>query len=79
MTEKLMDDKPTGYNTGKVIIGCNYTKPLCKQSEDDEFWQSVLLGDYQRQQRFNIQMTLYVVGLVMLFIVLLTTCANRSI
>ena len=78
MTEKLMGNSK-GYNTGKVVIGCNYTKPLCKQSEDGEFWQSVLLGDYQQQQRFNIQMTLYVVGLVILFAVLLTTCANRSI
>jgi hypothetical protein len=78
MTEILMSDTK-GYNTGKIIIGCNYTAPLCKLNTDDEFWQSVLLGDYQQQQRFNIQIGMYMVSLFMLFVVLLTTCASRAI
>ena len=78
-----MDKKPQpeviGYNTGKVIIGAHYVRPLCKQSNEDEHWQGVLLGDYQRQKKFNAQLGWYVAALFVAAMVLLTTCGSRSI
>ena len=55
-------DKP------KVIIGKYYQRPLKNHMNHDcEFWQSVYLGDYQRGEVFKLQMSLYMVGLIILF------------
>ena len=52
----------------KVIIGQYYQRPLKNHMNHDcEFWQSVYLGDYQRGQVFKLQMSLYVVFLIILF------------
>ena len=49
------------YNTGKIMIGQYYQKPLDNQmTKEGEFWQSVLLGDYQREVIFRRQMHLYI-------------------
>lgn len=56
------------YNTGKVIIGKYYQKPLRNHiTTEGAFWQSVLLGDYQRGVVYKLQMSLYVVFLIILF------------
>jgi hypothetical protein len=56
------------YNTGKIMIGQYYQKPLSNHmNRDCEFWQSVLLGDYQRDVIYKLQMSLYVVFLIILF------------
>jgi len=56
------------YNTGKIMIGQYYQKPLDNQmTQEGEFWQSVLLGDYQREVIFRRQMHLYIAFLIILF------------
>jgi hypothetical protein len=56
------------YNTGKVIIGKHYVPPLKNHvTYEGEFWQSVYLGDYQRGEVYKLQMSLYVVFLIILF------------
>ena len=56
------------YNTGKVIIGKYYVPPLKNyMNHNDEFWQSVLTGDYQREVIFRRQMYLYMWCLSILF------------
>ena len=56
------------YNTGKIMIGQYYEKPLDNQiTQEGEFWQSVLLGDYQREVIFRRQMHLYIAFLIILF------------
>lgn len=56
------------YNTGKVIIGQYYQKPLRNHiTTEGAFWQSVLLGDYQREVLFRRQMYLYMWCLGILF------------
>ena len=56
------------YNTGKIMIGQYYEKPLDNQiTQEGEFWQSVYLGDYQRGVTFRRQMHLYIAFLIILF------------
>jgi len=56
------------YNTGKIMIGQYYQAPLQNHmNKDCEFWQSVLLGDYQRGVTFRRQMHLYIAFLIILF------------
>ena len=56
------------YNTGKIMIGRYYQKPLGNHmTSEGEFWQSVLLGDYQREVLFRRQMIIYCIFLVILF------------
>ena len=56
------------YNTGKIMIGQYYQKPLKNHvTYEGEFWQSVLLGDYQREVIFRRQMAWYIVFLIILF------------
>ena len=56
------------YNTGKIMIGQYYQKPLSNHmNRDCEFWQSVYLGDYQREVIFRRQMAWYMVFLIILF------------
>lgn len=55
----------------KIIIGQYYQRPLKNHMNTDcEFWQSVYLGEYQREVVFKLQMSLYVVALIMLVITL---------
>ena len=43
-----MMNKELPYNTGKVRIGCNYVPPMRSyMSDNDIFWQSVLLGQHR--------------------------------
>jgi hypothetical protein len=52
----------------KIIIGQYYQRPMKNHMNTDcEFWQSVYLGDYQRGEVFKLQMSLYMVGLIILF------------
>lgn len=39
-----------GYNTGKVIIGSNYTRPLRRLNSDERIMQSMLLGFRSKPQ-----------------------------
>jgi hypothetical protein len=56
------------YNTGKIMIGQYYQKPKQNHmNRDCDFWQSVLLGDYQREVIFRRQMVLYIIFLAVLF------------
>ena len=56
------------YNTGKIMIGQYYQKPRQNHmNRDCEFWQSVYLGDYQREVIFRRQMAWYMVFLIILF------------
>jgi len=56
------------YNTGKIMIGQYYQKPLDNQmTQEGEFWQSVYLGCYQREVIFRRQMHLYIAFLFVLF------------
>ena len=56
------------YNTGKIIIGKYYVPPLKNHvTYEGEFWQSVYLGDYQREVIFRRQMALYIWCLALLF------------
>jgi hypothetical protein len=56
------------YNTGKIMIGQYYQKPLSNHmNRDCDFWQSVYLGDYQREVIFRRQMAWYIVFLIILF------------
>lgn len=56
------------YNTGKIIIGKYYVPPQKNyMNPTDEFWQSVLTGDYQREVIFRRQMHLYIWFLAILF------------
>lgn len=44
--------KPIPYNTGKVKIGSKYVpKQINYMDDDNEFIQSVLLGEWQQQRR----------------------------
>jgi len=43
--------KTLPYSTGKVEIGLHYTPPKKNyMSHEEEFWQSILLGDFQIEQ-----------------------------
>lgn len=56
------------YNTGKVLIGKYHERyEPARMSEEDEFWQSVLLGDHGYRKRRNAQAMLYAVVLVAMF------------
>jgi hypothetical protein len=55
-------------NKSKVIIGQYYQAPLKNHmTAESEFWQSVYLGEYQRDVVYKLQMSLYVVFLIILF------------
>ena len=55
-------------NKPKVMIGKYYVPPLKNHvTYEGEFWQSVYLGDYQRNEVYKLQMSLYVVFLIILF------------
>ena len=55
-------------NKPKVMIGKYYVPPLKNHvTYEGEFWQSVLLGDYQREVLFRRQMYLYMWCLSILF------------
>jgi hypothetical protein len=56
------------YNTGKVLIGCRYEPQLRSHvTEEGEFWQSVLLGEYQHRRRERVQFGWYMAILVGVF------------
>jgi hypothetical protein len=62
--------KPIPYNTGKVLIGSNYRPPASSYtSHEDEFWQDVLLGEYQARRLQRVQFICYVVALTGLLFV----------
>lgn len=43
--------KSLPYHTGKVQIGLHYEPPKRNyMSHEDEFWQSILLGDFQLER-----------------------------
>lgn len=66
-----MSNKLPPYNTGKVLIGCNYLPPQVNyETRESEFWQSVLLGEYQARQKYRVQLILYVAFLFALIILL---------
>lgn len=55
-------------NKPKVIIGQYYQRPLNNHvTAEGRFWQSVYLGDYQREVIFRRQMYLYMAFLFVLF------------
>ena len=55
-------------NKSKVIIGQYYQAPLKNHmTAESEFWQSVYLGEYQRDAVYKLQRSLYVVFLIILF------------
>ena len=60
------------YNTGKIMIGKYYEKPLGNHmNRDCDFWQSVYLGDYQREVVFRRQLYSYTWVLCILIATLL--------
>jgi hypothetical protein len=63
-------NRPTPYNTGKVSIGSNYVPKHHYESDETDFWQSVLLGEYQQQELRKTQWVLYVAVLIAVFILL---------
>lgn len=66
MQNKLKRAVP--YNTGKIKIGCHYVPPLQNHMDsNDEFWQSVLTGDYKNVRKHRMQFIWYVVALVAIF------------
>jgi len=63
-----MENTGETKDTPKVIIGQYYQKPLGNHMNYDcDFWQSVYLGDYQREVIFRRQMYLYMWCLGILF------------
>jgi hypothetical protein len=55
----------------KIIIGQYYQRPMKNHMNTDcEFWQSVYLGEYQREVQFSRQMYLYISLIVIIFITL---------
>jgi hypothetical protein len=58
-------------NKSKVIIGQYYQAPLKNHVTcEGEFWQSVYLGEYQREVQFSRHMQLYIAVLIILFVTL---------
>lgn len=43
--------KQTPFNTGKMQIGAHYIPPRHnRMNQEDEFWQSILLGERQKER-----------------------------
>ena len=58
-----MNNKPTPFNPGKVLIGSRYEAPKPKLTTEDEFWQDVFLGEHQAKRLQRVQFACYVVAL----------------
>ena len=62
--------KSLPYNTGKVAIGLNYEPPKRNyMSHEEEFWQSVILGERQIE-RYLLNIC-YLMGVVAFLIMML--------
>lgn len=57
------DNKPIPFNTGKVLIGSRYEAPKRSMTNEDTFWQDVLLGEHEAKRIQRIQFGCYVVAL----------------
>lgn len=67
--------KPVPYNTGKIKIGSRYVPPPVNYMNDDnEFIQSVLLGEWEQQRREQVK---YFVYLIILFLGIFTLMAVK--
>ena len=67
--------KPVPYNTGKIKIGSRYVPPPVNYMNDDnEFIQSVLLGEWEQQRREQVK---YFVYLIILFLSIFTLMAVK--
>ena len=64
------DNKPTPFNTGKVVIGSRYEAPKQSMSHEDTFWQDVFLGEHQAKRLQRVQFACYVVAVTCLIFVL---------
>lgn len=69
MDNKL--NKQIPYNTGKVLIGVHYEPPKPEyMNEENEHWQNVLTGVYQKRRANKMQFILYVAVLTVLIILM---------
>lgn len=69
MDNKL--NKQIPYNTGKVLIGVHYEPPKPEyMNQENEHWQNVLTGVYQKRRANKMQFILYVAVLVGIFMLL---------
>jgi len=67
--------KPVPYNTGKIKIGSRYVPPPVNYMNDDnEFIQSVLLGEWEQQRREQVK---YFAYLIILFLGIFTLMAVK--
>ena len=67
----MQNNKPIPYNTGKVVIGKAYEPPkLSHGSQEDDFWQDVLLGIHEAKRIQRVQFICYVVALTCLMFVI---------
>ncbi len=74
----MNDNKQIPFNTGKVLIGSVYdSKVPSYPSREDEFWQSVLLGEYEARRIQRIQFICYLVLLVCVFAILCLTVGEK--
>ena len=64
------------YNTGKVLIGSNYTPPLYKELDQDMLrLQTALIGDKGAMRNYMMEKAYtYVVGFLFLIIVTYQLC-----
>jgi hypothetical protein len=70
ITNQFSPNYKPPFDTGKVRIGLAYTKPQKNyiRTEEDEFWQGVLLGKRDGLFVGPVPITWYVVGLCVLFL-----------
>ena len=67
--------KSIPYNTGKIKIGSRYVPPpINYMNDDNEFIQSVLLGEWEQQRREQVK---YFVYLIILFLGMFTLMAVK--
>lgn len=70
-------NKQIPFNTGKVLIGSAYEAPrLTSSTREDEFWQSVFLGEHEARRIVRIQFICYLVVLVGMFTLAFLTLGN---
>lgn len=73
-----MDNKPIPYNTGKVLVGCYYSKPTqTNLTHEDRFWQDVLLGEYQIKRSQRRIWVAYVLVMVLVYVALALTLGGE--
>lgn len=74
----MRNNKPIPFNTGKVLIGSAYEPKAYRYStQEDDFWQGVLLGEHEARRIQRIQFVCYLVVVAGMFVLVALTLGDK--